>query len=127
MSSNVNEFPITVTNTLAHPVVVKVRLESSYPQRLKVSDSAAITVDAGESRTVNIRPEATVNGIATVTARLATEKGTVIGTPITVTVEATQYGMWGWALVAVSGLVLVGTTAWSLKKSRGRTRAEEAA
>lgn len=127
MSSNVNEFPITVTNTLANPVVVKVLLESSNPQRLKVSDSDVITVASGESRTVNIRPEATVNGIATVTAQLATDQGTEIGTPVTITVEATQYGMWGWALVAVSGLVLVGTTAASLKKSRGRTRAEEAA
>ncbi|WP_028707475.1 DUF6049 family protein [Propionicicella superfundia] len=127
MSSNVNEFPITVTNTFSYPVVVKVRLTSSNPQRLKVGDSTTITVDPEESRTVNIRPEATANGIATVTAQLSTTQNTPIGTSIDVIVEATQYGIWGWILVAVSGLVLVGSTVASLKKSRGRTRAEEAA
>lgn len=127
MSGRVNEFPITVTNNFTRPVVVQIKLTSSNPQRLRVSDPDAITVDPGESRTVNIRPEATSNGIATVTAQLVTVEGVPVGTPIDVDVEATQYGMWGWVLVVVSGLVLVGTTAWSVKKTRGRTRAEEAA
>ncbi len=127
MSGKANEFPITVTNRLPDPVTVSVHLTSSNPQRLEVSASEAITVNPGESRTINIRPVATSNGIATVTAQLTTSGDTRIGAPIEITVEATQYGVIGWVLVAISGIVLIATTAWSLRKNRGRTRAEEAA
>ncbi len=127
MSSNVNEFPVTITNRLPYAVLVMVRLDSSSPQRLQIMDTAAVTVNPGESRTVNVRPEAITNGVATVTARLATESGTVIGTPIEIIVESTQFGLVGWAIVIVSGIVLVATTAWSIKKSKGRTRAKEKA
>lgn len=127
MSSNVNEFPITITNRLPYPVKVKVKLESSSPQRLAIGDTDVVTVNPNESRTVNIQPEAATNGVATVTAQLATEAGTTIGTPIEITVESTQFGLVGWAIVIVSGIVLVATTAWSIKKSEGRTRAKEKA
>jgi hypothetical protein len=126
MSGKTNEFPLTVTNSLRHAVQVKVVLTSSNPQRLKVADTDVVTVGPGESRTVNIRPEAATSGVTTVTAQLAGPDGTLLDVPVEITVEATEYGVWGWVLVVVSGLILVGTTAWQLKRSRGRTRAEEA-
>lgn len=127
MSSNVNEFPVTITNRFTYPVVVTVKLSSSSPQRLTIPDVPAVTVNPGESRTVNVKPEAGTNGVATVTAQLATDTGTLIGSPIEIIVESTQFGLVGWAIVIVSGIVLIATTAWSINKTKGRTRAKEKA
>jgi hypothetical protein len=120
MSSRTNQFPVTVTNNLAEAIRVKVVVNTDNPQRLTVPASDLVTVDPGQSVTVNIRPEATSNGLVTAHAHVATESGRRLTPVATSTVEVTALGVVAWIIVAVSGLVLVGATAWRIRQVRRR-------
>lgn len=126
MSSRTNQFPVTVTNHLAERIRVKVVVRTDNPQRLTVSPSEVVTVEPGQSVTVNIRPEATANGLVIARAHVATADGHRVTPDTTITVEVTDLGVVAWIIVAVSGLVLVGATAWRIRQVRRRTAAAEA-
>lgn len=125
MSSRTNEFPITVSNGLAEPIRVRVVFTSDNAQRMSIPPSAVITVGAGQSQTVNVRPEASSNGLVNVTAELQTETGRTVGRNTRIAVEVTDLGVIGWIIVVVSGVVLVAATVLRIRQVRRKQREEE--
>lgn len=126
MSARSNQFPVTITNSSFEPVKVRVEFTTQNPQRLAVPPSEFVTVDPGQSQTINIRPEATGNGLVTGKAELVTENGHRIGDPVPLTIEVTDLGVVAWIIVGVSGAVLVGATAWRIRQVRRRDAAAQA-
>lgn len=120
MSSRTNQFPVTVTNNLAETIKVKVVVASDNPQRLTVPPSDLVTVEPGQSVTLNIRPEATANGVVTARAYVATESGRRVTPDTAIIIEVTDLGVVAWIIVGVSALVLVGATAWRIRQVRRR-------
>jgi len=90
------------------------------PQRLAVPPTEVITVDPGQSQTVNIRPEASANGLITAAAHLTTASGRRVSADVPLTIEVTELGIVAWIIVGVSGVVLVGATAWRIRQVRRR-------
>ena len=123
MSSRTNQFPVTVTNNLAEQIRVQVIVRTDNPQRLNVPPSDLVTVDPGQSVTVNIRPEAASNGLVIARAHVATSDGHRVTPDTQITVEITDLGVVAWIIVGVSGLVLVTATAWRIRQVRRRTAA----
>jgi Family of unknown function (DUF6049) len=125
MSSRTNEFPVSVVNRLTEPIRVRVVFASDNPQRMTISDSELMTVGPGQSQTVNVRPEATSNGLVNVTASLETESGSPVGRSRRIAVEVTDLSMIGWIIVVVSGAVLIAATALRIRQVRRKQREEE--
>jgi hypothetical protein len=121
MSARSNQFPITVTNTSLEPIQVRVVVTSDNPQRLSVPPSDLVTVAPGQSQTVNIHPEATANGLISASAHLTTATGRRVSSDIPLTIEVTELGVLAWIIVAASGIVLVGATAWRIRQVRRRS------
>lgn len=126
MSSRTNEFPVTVSNQLAEPIQVRVVFSSDNPQRLTIPASDVITVGPGQNQTVNVRPQATANGLVNVTAALQTAAGTPVGRTTRIAVEVTDLGMIGWIIVIVSGVVLVAATALRIRQVRRKQKEDQA-
>ncbi len=126
MSARSNQFPVTVTNHLTERVLVKVVVTTDNPQRLRVPPTELVSVEPGQSQTVNVRPEASANGLVIARAHVATETGVRVSPDTTVTVEVTDLGVVAWIIVGVSGLVLVGATAWRIRQVRRRTEGQAA-
>lgn len=124
MSSRTNEFPVTVSNRLTEPIQVRITFASDNPQRLSIPPSQVITVGPGQSQTVNVRPEATSNGLVNVTASLQTASGNPVGRTARIAVEVTDLGMIGWIIVIVSGVVLVAATALRIRQVRRKQKEE---
>lgn len=120
MSGRTTEFPVTVTNELTEPVQVRVVVVTDNPQRLTVPPSELVTVQPGQSETVNIRPEATTNGVVTADAYLTDDAGRRVGEPVALTIEMTELGMVAWIIVGISGVVLVIATWWRIRQVRRR-------
>ena len=125
MSSRTNQFPVTVTNHLSEEIRVQVVVRTDNPQRLTVPPSELVTVAPGQGVTVNIRPEATSNGLVTARAYVATADGHRVSADTSIIVEITDLGVVAWIIVGVSGLVLVGATAWRIRQVRRRTAAAQ--
>ncbi|MCE1174990.1 MAG: DUF6049 family protein [Propionibacteriales bacterium] len=79
MSARSNQFPVTITNQAFEPVSVRVVVTSNNPQRLSIAPSEVVTVEPGQSQTVNIRPEATGNGVISARAHITTASGRRVG------------------------------------------------
>lgn len=120
MSARSNQFPVTVTNNSLETIRVRVVITTDNPQRLSVPPSDLITVDPGQSQTVNVRPEASANGLVQADAHLVTASGRRVGDDVPVTIEVTDLGVVAWIIVAVSAVVLVGATAWRIRQVRRR-------
>lgn len=125
MGSRTNEFPVTITNDLTVPVTVRLTFDSEAPQRLHIPDTEPITVQPGESQTLNVSPEATSNGIVTVHGRLETTAGTPFGDEVTIEITATELGSVAWIVIIVSGVVVLGGTFARIRAVQsGRARKE---
>jgi hypothetical protein len=122
MSARSNQFPVTVTNELSESIQVRVEVTTDNPQRLTIPPSELVTVGPGQSQTVNIRPEATANGVVTADAHVATANGHRVTADVPLTIEVTDLGVVAWIIVAVSGVVLVAATAWRIRQVRRRDR-----
>lgn len=122
MSARSNQFPVTVTNGLTESIRVRVVVTTDNPQRLSVPASDLVTIGPGQSETVNIRPEATANGLITADAHVTTAQGRRVTTDVPLTIEVTELGMVAWVIVAVSAVVLVAATAWRIRQVRRRDR-----
>lgn len=127
MSARTSQFPLTVVNHLTEPVRVKVQTETDNPQRLRIPDSEVITIAAGQSASITIRPEATGNGVAIAQAWVATEDGSRVSVrpSIEITIEMTELGFVGWVIVLASGSVVLGATALRIWQVRRRTGKDE--
>lgn len=120
MSSKTNEFPLTITNQLTEAIRVRVMVATDNPQRLHVPPSELVTVGPGQSQTVNIRPEATANGLVTARAHVETQRGRRVTADIPITIEITDLGLVGWAIVLSSGAVVVAATVLRIRQVRRR-------
>lgn len=120
MSARTNQFPITVTNDLSEAITVRVEVVTTNAQRLSIPPTEFVTVAPGQSQTVNIRPEASGNGLISGTARAVTSGGKRVGHDIQLTFEVTELGFVAWIIVGVSAVVLVATTALRIRQVRRR-------
>jgi len=120
MSARSNQFPVTVTNDSLEPIQVRVEVTTDNPQRLAVPPTEVITVGPGQSQTVNIHPEASANGLITAAAHITTASGRRVSADVPLTFEVTELGIVAWIIVGVSGVVLVGATAWRIRQVRRR-------
>ena len=116
--------PVTITNSLAFPVTVRLVFDSASPQRIQVPPTDYVTVEPGEHLTLNIEPEASSNSVVNVQASLETVGGDRFGIPATIEITATDLGRVGWIIILVSGAVVLGGTAWRISAVR-RERALE--
>lgn len=126
MGSRSNTFPATVTNGTKVPATVRLVFTSEAPQRIWVPPRDEATIDPGQSLTLNVSPEASANGVTMVHAQLYSLSGRSIGRPVAIEITATDFGRVGWVIIVVSGLVVVGGTAWRIRAVR-QERAKEAA
>lgn len=124
MSARTNEFPLTISNQLTEAIRVRVVVVSENPQRLSIPPSGLVTVGPGQSQTVNVRPEASSNGLVNVSAHVVSESGRRVTPNTRITVDVTELGMIGWIIVIASGAVLVGATAWRIRQVRRRADKE---
>ena len=127
MTSRNTQFPVTVTNTLDYPVKVKVVVSTSNENRLSVPESALVTIDAGESVTVNVSPKATTNGSVDAIAALVTQAGNAVGTPQAFVIEATETGKVAWVIVIASGIVVAAMTVLRIRQVARSPRRKEVA
>lgn len=126
MSARTNEFPVTVSNRLTEQIQVRIVFSSDNPQRISIEPTDLITVAPGQSQTINVRPQATSNGLVNITATLQTASGQPVGRPARIAVEVTDLGTIGWIMVIVSGVVLVAATALRIRQVRRKQKEEEA-
>lgn len=128
MGSRTNTFPATLTNKLDVPITVDVAFDSDSPQRIRVPDLDAVTVQPGEALTLDIVPEASANGVSLVHAQVTTAGGVPLGENVTIEITATNFGRVGWIIILVSGAVVLGGTAWrirAVRRERAKAEAEE--
>ncbi|AYY15098.1 hypothetical protein EF847_22770 [Actinobacteria bacterium YIM 96077] len=103
LSSRTGVFPLTVTNDLDEAVTVKLDIEPSNPDRLKVGEVEEQHVEPGSRETVEIRAEAATNGRVPITVQLVTSDGSPLGAAEHTVVNATDYGTVGWFIIAGAG------------------------
>ena len=125
MSADTQELPITLTNNFAVPIKVRVTFESEYPQRLRIDPTELLSLGAGESVTVKVKPQAFSSGKVQLQAQAVTVTGTSVGAPVRLTVSATSSGRVAWLIIVGSGVVLLAATALRVTQVR-RTRAAAA-
>ncbi|MBV9022909.1 MAG: hypothetical protein JO362_03670 [Streptomycetaceae bacterium] len=120
--------PVTVENSLAQPVTdLQLRLTSSQPNRLEVSDPQTIDVDGGHNRSLKFSTTANANGKAWVTAQLYTQDGTPYGSPMVFQVNVTS--ITATVMLVIGGglllLVLAGVRMYRQRKRVAEQRAAE--
>lgn len=120
MTADINEFPLTVSNSLPDDVEVRIVGASDTPQRIRLEPSEPVIVRAGTSTGVLLRAVATGNGVAGAQIHAETTDGHRLTPETEVVVEATNLGAVAWVIVAVSGIVLVVSTALRIRKVRAR-------
>lgn len=120
LSSDRGTFPLTLSNGLPQPVLVRVLVDPDYPDRMSVAEVPPQRVEAGENATVEITAEATANGRVPVTVRLETAGGSGFGPPHRMIVHATDYGTIGWVVVGAALALFL--TAAVLRLIRARRR-----
>ncbi|MSS44629.1 hypothetical protein FYJ43_00805 [Cutibacterium sp. WCA-380-WT-3A] len=116
MSSSRNDFPLTVTNSLAQPVRVKVVVTSENPQRIDIPDTQVVVIQPKETQTIRFAPKASSNGVVEMQAHLSTPSGRLLGSQTRFVVKATQMDDVGWIIIVVSALVLVIATVLRIRQ-----------
>jgi hypothetical protein len=127
MTSRNAQFPVTVKNNLGYPVRVSVTVITSNANRLSVPPSQLVTIDGGESVTINVSPKATANGSVDAVAQLVTQAGNQVGTPQAFVIEATETGKVAWVIVIASGVVLAAMTVLRIRQVARSPRRKEVA
>ncbi|MEV4437454.1 DUF6049 family protein [Streptomyces sp. NPDC049577] len=98
--------PVTVQNNLLQGVQgLKLVLESSQPNRLKIEDEQPVHVEGGQRPSVKFETRANANGPVQVTARLYTADGQQYGDSMTFTVHVTS--ITPMVLLVIAGGVLL--------------------
>lgn len=91
---------------------------SDNPQRIRFTDPVEATVAPGTSQALMLHAEAAGSGVVTVNIHAETLAGRRLTPQETITVETTNFGLIGWALVISSGVVLVVTTVVRIRQVR---------
>lgn len=122
MTGATSDFPVTVTNHLPDPVVVRVAVGTDNPQRIRFTPPEPVTVAPGASNTVMLAASAAGGGVVTARVHLEAVDGLRLTPDTEITVETTNFGAIAWTLVIGSGIVLVVSTALRIKKVRARQK-----
>lgn len=122
MTGATSDFPVTVTNHLRDPALVRVVVTTDNPQRIRFTTPEPVTVAPGSSDTVTLAAMAAGSGVVTAEVHLETVDGRRLTPDTVITVETTNVGAVAWTLVIVSGIVLVVTTVVRIKKVRARQK-----
>lgn len=120
LSSEQSQFPATITNHLADSISVRVVGVSDNSARMSIERSELVTIRPGDSLTVVLTASARGNGVVGAELHVETADGVPVSPPVPVTIEATSLGRVGWIIVAVSGAVLVVSTALRIVQVRRR-------
>jgi hypothetical protein len=120
LSSNTGAFPVNVVNNLDVPVTVRLELHSANPDRMAVESVASQRIEAGETEILRVTAEAVANGRVRVDMQLATIDGVPLGEARYTIVNATDYGLIGWFVIA--GAALLFAAGLAVRTSRGRRR-----
>lgn len=118
LAGGTSNFPVTVTNTLVDPVTVTLVAAEDNPQRIRLVAPKSITIAPGSSQTVPITAEVHGGGVIRASIHVATLEGRRLTPDASITVQTTSYGLVGWTLVIVSGIVLVVSTALRIRQVR---------
>ena len=110
------EFPLTITNSLAQTVHVKVVVTSENPQRIDIPDTQVVAIQPKETQTIKFAPKASSNGVVEMQAHLSTPSGRLLGSQSTFVVKATQMDDVGWIIIVVSALVLIIATVLRIRQ-----------
>jgi Family of unknown function (DUF6049) len=126
LSSSSGQFPLTISNDLAWPITVGVRLEAE-DGGLVVEQDEPVDVDPHQSTTVNVRVDAEDVAVSEVTARLTTPKGRPFGEPVTFRVRSSVVGMVIWIALGAAGAIVVFAVGRRVRRSaKSRGEAEPA-
>lgn len=118
LAGGTSSFPVTVTNTLLDPVTVTLLTTEDNPQRIKLVAPKSITIAPGSSQTVPVTAEVHGGGVIRASIHVVTLEGRRLTPDASITVQTTSYGLVGWTLVIVSGIVLVVSTALRIRQVR---------
>ncbi|RJL32138.1 hypothetical protein D5H75_17150 [Bailinhaonella thermotolerans] len=92
LAGNDGTVPVTISNRHKEPVRLKLKVTSSNPHRLRVTeDSREITIAAEASHTAHVRLKAYANGETPITLQLLTPEGQRYGKPVVLRLSATGY------------------------------------
>ena len=112
------DYPVTITNGLVDPITVRIVALSDNPQRIRFSDPVEATIEPRTSQALMLHADAAGGGVVTVDIHAETLTGRRLTPHTVITVETTNFGLIGWALVISSGAVLVVTTAVRIRQVR---------
>jgi hypothetical protein len=118
LSSHSGVFPLTLTNDLDEPVMLRLDIRSTNVDRLRIGEVRPQRVEAGERATITVSAEAASNGKVPIEVRLVAGDGSPLGPSQRTVVNATDYGTIGWVIMAGAGLVF----GWTLIRRAIRSR-----
>jgi len=128
LSSASGTIPVTVSNELDQPVVVRLRAVPRVASRLRVTGPAPVTIGARRKQTIEVAALAAANGITTVDVQLMTPSGTRYGPVVPVRVNATNYGSLGTGVVLfAAGLLVAAAALRNIRRFRAAHRAQPTA
>lgn len=115
MADDENLFPINVINHSTYPLTVELVFRSTNPQRLNVPERTQVRVSPGDTETVEVRLIAAGSGVVPINVWLETTTGARVSPPINIEITATHAGWLGWAIIIISGVVVIGSTVWRIR------------
>ncbi len=107
LSSDTGRFPLTVTNRLDQPIVVRLDVKPRNPA-LKIDPIEAVELAAGQRRDVQVTSRTDGSGLTEVRVRLSTPDDRHFGSQWRFNVRATQFGLVIWIAMGAGAAVLFG-------------------
>ena len=125
LAGSSGDYPVTVTNRLIDPVIVKLVVSTDNPQRIRFAPTQETTLAPGTSTALLLRAEASGGGVVNASVHVESAGGRRLTADESFVVETTNFGLIGWILVIGSGIVLVTTTALRIRQVRRTARAQK--
>lgn len=130
LSSQSGRFPLTVTNGLDEPIMVRLNVKPQNPA-LKIEPIDVLELAAGQRRDVQVISRTDGSGVTQVRVRLSTLDDRPFGAPWNFNVRATQFGLVIWIAMGAGAAVLFGAAALRIyariRESRASARDKAAA
>lgn len=126
LAASSGDYPVTVTNRLVDPVIIRLVATTDNPQRIRFAPTQETTLAPGTSTALLLRAEASGGGVVNANVHVESVGGRRLTGDQTFVVETTNFGLIGWVLVIGSGIVLVTTTALRISQVRRAARAQKA-
>ncbi|MDR2975255.1 MAG: DUF6049 family protein [Propionibacteriaceae bacterium] len=124
LTAKTSTFPVTVTNTMA--VAVHVRLVArTTPDPMSLGNVAipatdVITIEPGDKMPLVLSPTILREGEASLVLQLTTPDGVPIATPVTVAVHAQESAWMGWVVVGGAFILFIAGTFLRVRTMRAK-------